>query len=89
MTKRDKLELYVKKKDEKLQDIDKLTLYDMMVQRRLEKLPIVDDQNNIVGLVTEKDLQRIKNGNYSNINEDGKLYVSCAIGCRDDYIERA
>lgn len=31
MTKRDKLTLYVKKKDEKLNDIDKITLYDMMV----------------------------------------------------------
>lgn len=43
MTKRDKIHLYVKKQNEKLNDIDKLTLYDMMVQRRLEKLPIVDD----------------------------------------------
>jgi hypothetical protein len=34
-------------------------------------------------------LHRIKNENYSNVNEDGKLFVSCAIGCKDDYITRA
>ena len=32
-----------------------------MVGSRLEKLPIVDEYNNILGLATEKDLSRLKN----------------------------
>lgn len=60
-----------------------------MVDSRLEKLPIVDDKNNIIGLACEKDLRRIKMGNTSNVNDHGRLFVGAAIGCRDDYLERA
>lgn len=66
-----------------------MTIYDEMVQNRLEKLPIVDDKNNIIGLACEKDIRRIKDGHKSNVNSHGKLYVAAAIGCRDDYLERA
>lgn len=89
MTRREKLEVYTKKQNESFLDIDKITLYDQMVQNRLEKVPIVDDQNNIIGLATEKDLYRCINNPVSNVDSHGKLYVSAAIGCRDDYMERA
>jgi IMP dehydrogenase len=89
MTKRDKLEVYVKKENELLESLDKMTIYDQMVQHRLEKLPIVDEKNNIVGLATEKDLYRCINNPMSNVDSTGKLLVSAAIGCRDDYMERA
>lgn len=89
MTRREKLDVYTKKKDETLLDIDKITLYDQMVQNRLEKVPIVDTENNIVGLATEKDLYKWINNPISNVDKNGKLYVSAAIGCRDDYMQRA
>ena len=60
-----------------------------MIESRLEKLPIVDDQNNIVGLACEKDLKRLKSHHTSNVNKHGRLYVGAAIGCRDDFLERA
>ena len=89
MTARDKLEVYVKPKDQKLNSLDKKYLYNLITQKRLEKLPIVDSENNIIGLATEQDLYRWKNQNLSNINSFGQLYTAAAIGCREDYLQRA
>lgn len=89
MTPREKMKVYVKKHEQKMEKSELLSLYDEMVQNRLEKLPIVDDKNLIVGLVCQKDLENLKTQSYSNINQKGKLYVSAAIGCRDDYLLRA
>lgn len=55
----------------------------------MEKIPIVDDQNNIIGLATEKDLAWMKDESRSNTNFLGKLFVAAAIGCWDDYLEWA
>ncbi len=89
MTPREKIKLYCKKKDEKLSEINKVELYESMVYNRLEKMPIVDNENNIIGLATEKDLYRFVNKKMSNVNKHGSLFVAAAIGCRDDYLERA
>ena len=89
MTDRNKLTVYTKQKEVKLGDLDKVKLYDLLVSNRLEKVPIVNDKNVIVGLATEKDLYRIIHSSTSNINQSGKLRVAAAIGCKDDYLERA
>lgn len=89
MTKRDKVTVYTKQNDVKMGDLDKVKLYNLLVSNRLEKVPIVNDKNVIIGLATEKDLYRIINSSVSNVNEFGKLRVAAAIGCKDDYLERA
>lgn len=89
MTKRDKMTVFEKQKNIELNNMDKVKLYDVLTSNRLEKLPIVDEANNIIGLATEKDIFRILNSSISNVNELGKLRVSAAVGCRGDYLERA
>lgn len=89
MTPREKLKVFVKPEDIKLEQIDLEMLYEDMMNQRLEKIPIVDVKNQIVGMACEKDLARIKTFSRSNINQRGKLFVSAAIGCRGDYLERA
>lgn len=89
MTKREKMTVFTKPNDANLGDTDKVKLYDVITSNRLEKLPIVDQKNFIVGLATEKDLYRILNSSVSNVNDLGKLRVSAAVGCRGDYLERA
>lgn len=57
-------------------------------QHRIEKLPIVDDDGNLKGLITVKDIQkRIK---YPNAAKDslGRLRVGAAIGVSRDMLER-
>ena len=52
----------------------------IMHKNRIEKLPIVDDENYLKGLITIKDIKKKKD--YPNANKDsfGRLVVGAAIG---------
>jgi IMP dehydrogenase len=58
-------------------------------QHRIEKLLVVDDQYNLKGLITVKDIQ--KKLKYPNASKDekGRLRVGGAIGATGDFLERA
>jgi IMP dehydrogenase len=58
-------------------------------EHRVEKLLVVDDQYNLKGLITVKDIQ--KKLKYPNASKDekGRLRVGGAIGATGDYLERA
>ncbi|MBI4580949.1 MAG: IMP dehydrogenase [Planctomycetes bacterium] len=60
-----------------------------MYQHRKEKLPLVDDQRKIRGLITMRDLRLAKNRPHSTKDEKGRLRVGATIGARGDYLERA
>ncbi len=53
---------------------------DIMHQHKIEKLPIVNAQNKLIGLITSKDIN--KKRDYPNSNKDsfGRLRVGAAIG---------
>jgi len=53
---------------------------DIMHSNKIEKLPIVNDQNKLIGLITIKDIN--KKREYPNANKDefGRLRVGAAIG---------
>lgn len=68
---------------------DPLLLRKLMIEKRLEKIPIVAKNNQIEGIVTLKDLDRSYTGNIANLDIDGRLIVGAAIGAKDDYLERA
>jgi IMP dehydrogenase len=58
-------------------------------EHRIEKLLVVDDQFNLKGLITVKDIQ--KKFKYPNAAKDaqGRLRVGAAIGSTGDFLERA
>ncbi len=58
-------------------------------KHRVEKLLVVDDQYNLNGLITVKDIQ--KKLRYPNAAKDshGRLRVGAAIGATGDFLERA
>src|SRR6478752_3809995 len=58
-------------------------------EHRVEKLLVVDDEYNLKGLITVKDIQ--KKLKYPNASKDekGRLRVGGAIGATGDYLERA
>lgn len=60
-----------------------------MLGKRVEKLPIVNENNDIIGLITKKDILRNKSKEFANKDKDGKLYVGGSIGANKDYLERA
>lgn len=61
----------------------------MMLDSRVEKLPLVDKENHIVGLITLKDLRAVKQKPYSSKDAKGRLLVGAAIGATGDFMERA
>lgn len=61
----------------------------VLARHRIEKLPIVDDDFRLVGLITVKDIQkRIQFPNASK-DERGRLLVAAAVGTGPDTMERA
>ncbi len=68
---------------------DPVFLRDTMLKNRIEKIPLVGSENEILGLVTLKDISRLFNDTNANLDEDGSLLVGAAVGAKDDYIERS
>ncbi|HFB97882.1 MAG TPA: IMP dehydrogenase, partial [Bryobacterales bacterium] len=61
----------------------------MLHKHRVEKLLVVDDEYNLKGLITVKDIQKkLKYPNAAK-DEQGRLRVGAAIGATGDYLERA
>jgi IMP dehydrogenase len=61
---------------------------DTLQRRKIEKLPVVDADNQLVGLITYKDI--IKGVNFPNACKDtfGRLVVGAAVGVTGDLLER-
>lgn len=58
-------------------------------QHRVEKLLVVDDQYNLKGLITVKDIQKKLKYPMASKDAQGRLRVGGAIGATGDYLERA
>jgi IMP dehydrogenase len=61
----------------------------IMVERKIKKLPLVDDRGRLAGLVTSRDLVRQRRLPFATRDASGRLRVGAAIGARGDYLERA
>ena len=61
---------------------------DLLKSNRIEKLPIVNDQNQITGLYTTQDILDIEN--YPNASKDkkGRPLVGAAVGVKGDFLDR-
>eukprot|EP00330_Aristerostoma_sp_ATCC50986_P010232 CAMPEP_0114593394 /NCGR_PEP_ID=MMETSP0125-20121206/14999_1 /TAXON_ID=485358 ORGANISM="Aristerostoma sp., Strain ATCC 50986" /NCGR_SAMPLE_ID=MMETSP0125 /ASSEMBLY_ACC=CAM_ASM_000245 /LENGTH=164 /DNA_ID=CAMNT_0001792551 /DNA_START=558 /DNA_END=1052 /DNA_ORIENTATION=- len=70
-------------------NISDLEAKKLMINAQVEKLPLVSEKNEICGLITLKDIMVRERRPLANIDRNGKLYVGCAIGAKDDYLERA
>jgi len=56
---------------------------------KIEKLPVVDGQGHLVGLITYKDIQKVHLHPFACKDEFGRLRVAAAIGITADMYERA
>jgi IMP dehydrogenase len=59
-----------------------------MFERRIEKLPLVDGERRIRGLITKRDIILTRRRPYSSKDGKGRLLVGAAIGARGDFLER-
>ena len=62
---------------------------DILWQYRIEKLPIVDDDGTLRGLITVKDIKKKTEYPLATQDERGRLRVAAAVGVGPDAIERA
>jgi len=55
---------------------------------KIEKLPVVDSNNKLIGLITYKDITKSKDRPNSCKDDKGRLRVAAAVGVSGDIIER-
>ena len=59
---------------------------DLLIKNKIEKIPIVSDKYEIIGLVSIKDLKQFEAMNLANKDHSGRLFVGAAVGANKDYI---
>ncbi|MDD2512582.1 MAG: IMP dehydrogenase [Proteiniphilum sp.] len=62
---------------------------EILQQHKIEKLPVVDAENRLVGLITYKDITKAKDKPFACKDEQGRLRVAAGIGVTADSLERA
>lgn len=62
---------------------------EILRRHRIEKLPIVDEQGYLKGLITIKDIEKAVKYPNSARDKDGRLLCAAAIGVTADVLERA
>ena len=61
---------------------------DVLQKHKIEKLPVVDDDNKLIGLITFRDIIKLKEHPNSCKDEYGRLRVAAAVGVTHDTIDR-
>jgi IMP dehydrogenase len=60
-----------------------------MFDHRIEKLPLIDADRRIRGLITKKDIILSRRRPYCSKDGKGRFLVAAAVGARGDFLERA
>ncbi len=60
----------------------------LMKQYKIEKLPLVDKNNRLKGLITIKDIEKAVEYPHSATDSNGRLLVGAAVGARIESLER-
>ena len=71
------------------EDTDISEARSILSRHRIEKLPLVNNDGKLVGLITSKDILKIMQYPNATKDERGRLRVAGAIGTKDDTLERA
>ncbi|HBB38241.1 MAG TPA: IMP dehydrogenase [Candidatus Magasanikbacteria bacterium] len=61
----------------------------IFARHKIEKLPLVDEENTIIGLITSDDMKLSVDFPDANLDTDGRLIVGAAVGVHGDFVERA
>ena len=61
----------------------------ILYQHRVEKLPVVNQEGNVLGLITSRDVVKVEHTSRSTVDSKGRLRVGAAIGVQARDIERA
>jgi IMP dehydrogenase len=64
------------------------TAEEILQEKKIEKLPVVDQNNKLIGLITYRDIIKVKTHPNSCKDSYGRLRVAAAVGVTHDTLER-
>ncbi len=67
---------------------DLVTAEEILQKNKIEKLPVVDNANKLIGLITYRDIIKVKTHPNSCKDSFGRLRCAAAVGVTNDTIER-
>lgn len=71
------------------QQTDLVAAAQILQENKIEKLPVVDKNNRLVGLITYKDITKAKDKPMACKDEKGRLRVAAGVGVTTDTMDRA
>ncbi len=71
------------------QQTDLAAAAQILQENKIEKLPVVDAENHLVGLITYKDITKAKDKPMACKDDKGRLRVAAGVGVTKDTLERA
>ena len=70
------------------EDVDLVKAENILQNHKIEKLPVIDENDFLVGLITFKDIIKVKQHPNSCKDEFGRLRVAAAVGVSKDTFQR-
>ena len=70
------------------QQVDLDSASEILLEHKIEKLPVVDDQNHLMGLITYKDITKAKDKPMACKDAKGRLRVAAGVGVTADTFQR-
>lgn len=70
------------------QQTDLIAAAQILQENKIEKLPVVDKENHLVGLITYKDITKAKDKPMACKDEKGRLRVAAGVGVTADTLDR-
>lgn len=64
----------------KTTEINKYTAYDLMKKTKVKKLPVIDNDNNFIGLYTWNDIRSYGANDQFSLDDEGHFLVGAAVG---------
>ena len=61
---------------------------EILMKHKIEKLPVVDDENHLIGLITYKDITKAKDKPMACKDSKGRLRVAAGVGVTADTFQR-
>ena len=69
------------------QQTDLISAAEILQKNKIEKLPVVDKDNHLVGLITYKDITKAKDKPMACKDEKGRLRVAAGVGVTNDTLD--
>ena len=70
------------------QEIDLEKAKEILQQYKIEKLPVIDNEGNLIGLITFKDITKAQDKPLACKDQKGRLRVAAAVGISKDTMKR-